>query len=255
MSGTDSPEAILRAEGMTKRFGGVVASEDVSIAVLPGETHAVIGPNGAGKSTLIAQISGELRPDRGQVFFAGRDISNLAAPARARCGLVRSYQITSIMPNLTVEDNVALAVQATQSHSYRFWSDARRDRSLREPARAMLEQVGLHDRADHTAAALAHGEQRQLEIAMALALKPRLLLLDEPLAGMGIEESARISRLLARLKGKTAMLLVEHDMDAVFSLADRITVLVYGRVLVVGDSAHVRADPGVREAYLGGDDG
>src|SRR5712671_4076439 len=211
-------EPLLRVEGLTKRFGGVIASDDIMLEVAPGELHAVIGPNGAGKSTLIGQLGGELAPDAGRIWFDGRDITPLPPDARSALGLARSFQITSLFPDFTTLDNAALAVQAHAGHSFRFWRDARRDPRLREPARAVLTEVGLAERADLIAAALAHGEKRALEIAMVLATRPRLLLLDEPMAGMGPAESAGIVRLLARLRGRLAILLVEHDMDAVFAL-------------------------------------
>jgi len=221
--------------------------------VRQGETHAVIGPNGAGKTTLIGQLSGMINPDAGRIRFAGEDITRLPAPARSKKGLARSFQITSIYREFSALDNVALAVQAHAGHSFRFWQPARREAALREPARKILQEVGLGARADMTAANLAHGEQRQLEIAMALATSPRLLLLDEPVAGMGTEESQRMVQLLGTLKGVTTMILVEHDMDAVFSLADRISVLVYGRIIATGAPQEIRANPEVRAAYLGED--
>jgi branched-chain amino acid transport system ATP-binding protein len=247
-------EPLLETADLVKRFGGVVATDHVSLAVMPGEIHAVIGPNGAGKTTLIAQLSGEIRPDRGLIRFAGADVTALPVWARSARGLARSFQITSIFPDFTVLDNVALAVQAHAGHSFRFWRDARRDPTLREPARAVLADVGLGERTDALAANLAHGEQRQLEIAMALATRPRLLLLDEPMAGMGREDSQRMVTLLRRLRGAYTLLLVEHDMDAVFALADRITVLVYGRVIASGSPEEIRANAEVAQAYLGEDD-
>jgi branched-chain amino acid transport system ATP-binding protein len=246
-------EGLLQVRGLTKRFGGLVATDALDLDVAGGETHAIIGPNGAGKTTLIAQLAGDLRSDAGAVRFAGEDITRLSAPARSRRGLARSFQITSIFPDFTTLDNVALAVQAHAGHSFRFWRPARREPALREPARAILEQVGLADRADVLAANLAHGEQRQLEIAMALATRPRLLLLDEPVAGMGLDESQRMIRFLASIKGRLTMVLVEHDMDAVFALADRISVLVYGRIIATGMPEAIRANAEVREAYLGED--
>ena len=247
-------DALLRAENLVKHFGAVPASDGLSLEVRPGEIHALIGPNGAGKTTAIAQLSGEMHPDAGAVFFGGRDVTRLGADARARAGLARSFQITSLFPGFTAEDNVAMAIQAHQGHSFRFWRDARRDETLREPARSMLERVGLGARAGVVAANLAHGEQRQLELAMALATDPKLLLLDEPMAGMGHDESLRMMDLLAGLKGKLAILLVEHDMDVVFSLADRITVLVYGKAIASGAPEDIRADAAVRDAYLGAGD-
>src|SRR5262249_32884670 len=197
-------------------------------------THAVIGPNGAGKTTLIGQLAGDLRPDSGAIRFDDQDITLLDSPLRARRGLARSFQVTSIFRDFSALDNVTLAVQAHSGHSFRFWRPARTESALREPARAALDAVGLGARADVRAANLAHGEQRQLEIAMALATQPRLLLLDEPVAGMGPEESQRMVRFLATLKGRITIVLVEHDMDAVFTLADRISVMVYGRIIATG---------------------
>ena len=245
--------ALLHVDNLSKSFGALRATDQVTLEVRPGETHAVIGPNGAGKTTLIGQLAGNLQPDSGHIRFAGEDITRLAAPARSRKGLARSFQITSVYRDFTALDNVALAVQAHSGSSFRFWRPARRDRALRAPARTILEDVGLGGRADVLAANLAHGEQRQLEIAMVLATKPRLMLLDEPMAGMGTDESQRMVRFLAALKGRHTMILVEHDMDAVFALADRISVLVYGRIIATGTPAEIRANPEVRSAYLGED--
>jgi branched-chain amino acid transport system ATP-binding protein len=244
-------DALLRVEALSKSFGALRATDQVTLEVRQGETHAIIGPNGAGKTTLIGQLAGNLRPDDGSIRFAGEDITALGAPARSRRGLARSFQITSVYRDFTALDNVALAVQAHSGSSFRFWRSARADEALRGPARAILAEVGLGGRADVLAAELAHGEQRQLEIAMVLATEPRLMLLDEPMAGMGIEESARMTRFLAALKGRQTMVLVEHDMDAVFALADRISVLVYGRIIATGSPAEIRANPEVRSAYLG----
>ncbi|HJS37206.1 MAG TPA: ABC transporter ATP-binding protein [Burkholderiales bacterium] len=244
-------EAILEARGLRKAFGALAATDGVSLELREGETHAIIGPNGAGKTTLIGQLSGTLRPDSGQIRFAGEDVTRLTAPQRAKKGFARSFQITSIYRDFTALDNVALAVQAHAGHSFRFWRPAREERRLRDPARAMLEEIGLGARADVLAANLAHGEQRQLEVAMALATRPRLLLLDEPVAGMGLEESQRMVQFLAGLKGRQSIILVEHDMDAVFTLADRISVLVYGRIIASGRPEEVRANAEVRRAYLG----
>ena len=246
-------EALLEVRGLRKAFGALQATDGVDLEVRDGETHAVIGPNGAGKTTLIGQLSGMLRPDSGRIRFAGEDITRLPAPARSRKGLARSFQITSIYREFSALDNVALAVQAHAGHSFRFWRPARGERELREPARRILDEVGLGARADVIAANLAHGEQRQLEIAMALATAPRLLLLDEPVAGMGTEESQRMVQLLGTLKGRRTMILVEHDMDAVFSLADRISVLVYGRIIATGAPQEIRVNAEVRAAYLGED--
>jgi branched-chain amino acid transport system ATP-binding protein len=236
---------------LTKRFGGVIASDDVTLSIPPGELHAIIGPNGAGKTTLIGQLTGELSSQSGRIRFAGEEITALPAWRRSLLGLARSFQITSLFPDFTALDNVALAVQAHAGHSFRFWRDARGEPELRQPARAALERAGLGPRADTLLANMSHGEHRQLEIAMALATKPRMLLLDEPMAGMGVEESARMVRLLRELKQEVTILLIEHDMDAVFALADRISVLVYGRIIASGEPAAIRANPDVRRAYLG----
>ncbi len=246
-------DPLLAVSDLRKSFGALRASDGISFDVQPGETHAVIGPNGAGKTTFISQLAGNLRPDSGRISFAGEDITALPAPRRARKGLARSFQITSVYPEFSALQNVALAIQAHAGHSFRFWRDARRDRALTEPATKVLEQVGLKERSNVLAANLAHGEQRQLEVAMALATGPRLLLLDEPMAGMGIEESQRMIALLSSLKGRQTIILVEHDMDAVFRLADRISVLVYGRVVATGTPEQIRANPEVRAAYLGED--
>ena len=244
-------DVLLAVEGLSKRFGGIVAADAITLDVNDGELHAVIGPNGAGKTTLISQLSGELSPDAGIIRFAGSDIISLPAYRRSRLGLARSFQITSLFPEFTALDNVALAVQAHVGHSFRFWRDARRDESLRAPARATIARFGLAGRADVPVSQLSHGERRQLEIAIALATKPRLLLLDEPMAGVGPEESANMIATLRALKRELTILLIEHDMDAVFALADRITVLVYGRVIASGAPEAIRADPHVRRAYLG----
>jgi branched-chain amino acid transport system ATP-binding protein len=246
-------DALLEMRGLTKSFGAVLATDRIDLDVAHGETHAIIGPNGAGKTTLIGQLSGDVQPDAGVIRFAGEDITALGPAARSAKGLARSFQITSIFREFTALDNVALAVQAHAGHSFRFWRPARAEAVLREPAQAVLDGVGLGSRAHVTAASLAHGEQRQLEIAMALATRPRLLLLDEPVAGMGAEESQRMIRFLGGLKGRLTIVLVEHDMDAVFSLADRVSVLVYGRIIATGTPEEVRVHPDVRKAYLGED--
>jgi branched-chain amino acid transport system ATP-binding protein len=247
-------EPLLVASGLTKRFGGLVAANEVSLSIEPGEIHAVIGPNGAGKTTLVSALAGELCLDGGSIRLAGAEISRLDPARRASLGIARSFQITSIFREFTALDNVALAVQAHAGHSFCFWHPAQDDARLRDPARTALAEVGLGDRADVTAAALSHGEKRALELAMVLATDPRLLLLDEPMAGMGPADSAEMVQLLARLKGRLAIVLVEHDMDAVFALADRITVMVYGRVIATGQPEAIRADPEVRRAYLGEED-
>ena len=242
---------LLEIEGLSKRFRGIVASDDIQFSVAEGELHAVIGPNGAGKTTLINQLTGEIRPDAGWIRFAGRDITELPAHRRSLLGLARSFQITSLFLDFTTLDNVALAVQAHAGHSFGFWRDARREASLREPALAALKRVRLAARADTPASKLSHGEHRQLELAMALATNPRMLLLDEPMAGLGPEESQRAVAMLRDLKRAYTILLVEHDMEAVFALADRITVLLEGRVLASGTPEAIRAHAEVRRAYLG----
>jgi branched-chain amino acid transport system ATP-binding protein len=244
-------DTLLQVERLTKRFGGILASDGIALSVPAGELHAIIGPNGAGKTTLIGQLVGEVVPNSGTVTFAGRDITMLPTHERSTMGLARSFQITSLFNDFTALDNVALAIQAHAGHSFRFWKNARRERDLREPARVALDRVGLSHRADSVVANMSHGEHRQLEIAMALATKPRMLLLDEPMAGMGPEESANLVRTLLELKKQYTILLIEHDMEAVFALADRISVLVYGRVIATGLPAEIRANADVRQAYLG----
>ena len=244
-------EPLLQVENLAKRFDGVVATDDLALSVETGELHAIIGPNGAGKTTLICQLGGQLAPDSGRIHFAGQDITALPMYARSRLGLARSFQITSLFLDLSVLDNVALAVQAHAGHSFRFWRDARSEPELREPARAALARVGLADRVDRVTSVLSHGEHRLIELAMALASGPRMLLLDEPMAGLGPEESTRMVEMLRALKKELTILLVEHDMEAVFALADRITVLVYGRVIATGSPADIRANAAVRDAYLG----
>jgi branched-chain amino acid transport system ATP-binding protein len=247
-------EPLLQIDNITKRFGSLAASDGLTLDVTDGELHAVIGPNGAGKTTLISQLFGEIFPDAGTIRFAGNDITALKTAERVRAGLARSFQITQLLLDYTALDNVALAVQAQRGHSFRFWSNARHDRPLRERAAAMLERVGLAQRGDVVASAMSHGEQKQLELAIALATEPRLLLLDEPMAGLGPAECATTVELLRGLKGSMTILLVEHDMDAVFALADRISVLVAGRRLLTGTSEDVRNDEAVRTAYLGDGD-
>jgi branched-chain amino acid transport system ATP-binding protein len=244
-------DALLRIEGLTKRFGGVVASDAIMLDVSPGGLHAIIGPNGAGKTTLIGQLAGEILPDVGRIMFDGADITAQPVHGRSMLGLARSFQVTSLFRDFTALDNVALAVQAHAGHSFHFWRYARNERELREPAQSVLRRVGLEARADTTVARMSHGEQRQLELAMALAARPRLLLLDEPMAGLGPEESSRMVGTLRELKRELTILLIEHDMEAVFALADRISVLVYGRVIASGEPAAIRANAEVRQAYLG----
>ena len=244
-------ESLLRIDGLNRRFGGVIASDAITLDIPRGEFHAIIGPNGAGKTTLIGLLAGEIAPQGGTIRFDGADITRLPVHRRSRLGIARSFQITSLFREFTALDNVALAVQAHAGHSFCFWQEARRDDFLRGPAAAALARVGLSGRADTRVDKLSHGEHRQLEIAVALATQPRLLLLDEPMAGMGPDESARMVGILRELKGDITTLLIEHDMETVFALADRITVLVYGRVIASGDPATVRSDAAVREAYLG----
>jgi branched-chain amino acid transport system ATP-binding protein len=244
-------EPVLQLTNLRKSFGGLVVTDGVTLDIGAGELHAVIGPNGAGKTTLINQISGLLASDEGRIVFNGADITALPSNKRAELGLARSFQITSVLPKFSALENVALAVQARAGSSYRFAGGAARETSLNEPAMAALDEVGLSERADVLAAHLSHGEKRALELAIALAMQPKLLLLDEPMAGTGHEETARLVAVLQRLKGRFSMLLVEHDMNAVFALADRISVLTYGKILASGAPAAVRADPTVVTAYLG----
>jgi branched-chain amino acid transport system ATP-binding protein len=244
-------DPLLRVENLVRRFGGIVATDNVSLDVSSGELHAIIGPNGAGKTTLISQLTGQLLPHAGTIRLAGQDITHVPAYRRSALGLARSFQITSLLLDFTALDNVALAAQAHDGHSFRFWSDARKESRLRESAMAALDRVGLGSRADTLVSRLSHGEQRELELAVALATKPQVLLLDEPMAGLGITESARMVRLLQELRREVTIVLVEHDMDAVFALADRITVLVYGRVIASDAPAAIRANEEVRRAYLG----
>jgi branched-chain amino acid transport system ATP-binding protein len=247
------PEPILSVRGLNKHFGGVFATDNVDFDVMPGEIHAIIGPNGAGKTTFVAQLSGMLRADSGAIVFNGQDVTGWPAARRSHVGLARSFQITSIFKNFTALENVALAVQAHDGHSYKFWRPARTDPKLVDRARRILDRVGLGARGGIVAGNLAHGEQRQLEIAMAIATGPKLLLLDEPTAGMGPEDSQRMTKFLLGLKGDYSMVLIEHDMDAVFALADRITVLVYGRAIATGTPDQIRKNDQVRAAYLGED--
>jgi branched-chain amino acid transport system ATP-binding protein len=244
-------EALLQLQGLRKRFGGLVASDNVTLDVRSGEIHALIGPNGAGKTTLIAQVAGSLKPDAGRIVFAGQDVTARPVHARVVAGLARSYQITSIFGGLTVLENLGLAAQARSGHSMSFWRPAAAETRLAEEAERVAALVGLDARLEATARTLAHGEQRALEVGLALATRPRLLLLDEPMAGAGPEESARLVELIRRVSREVSVLLVEHDMDAVFRLADRISVLVSGAVVASGTREAIRADPLVRQAYLG----
>lgn len=245
---------LLEVAGLRKSFGGLVVTDDVSLSVAPGLLHAVIGPNGAGKTTLINQVCGMIRHDAGAIRFAGREIGGLSMAARARLGLARSFQITAIIPAFTARENAALAAQARAGSSFRLFRPAASEAELNEAADAALARVGLGARAEVPAGLLSHGEKRQLELAIALAAQPRLLLLDEPLAGAGPEETDRLVGLLSELKRDYAILLVEHDMQAVFALADRVSVLVQGRVIATGSVAGIRANAEVRAAYLGEDD-
>jgi branched-chain amino acid transport system ATP-binding protein len=245
----DSP--LLRVENLVRRFGGILATDNLSLDVAPGELHAIIGPNGAGKTTLISQLTGQVMPNAGAIHFAGRDVTRLPSYQRSRLGLARSFQITSLLPDFSACDNVALAAQAHDGHSFRFWGAARKEKPLREAAQAALKRVGLEKRADVPVSELSHGEQRELELAVALATKPKLLLLDEPMAGLGVTESARMVALLKELRREVTIVLVEHDMEAVFALADRITVLVYGRVIASGLPDAIRNNDEVKRAYLG----
>ena len=242
---------ILSTRGLTKRFGGLLVSDCLDFDVIPGELHAVIGPNGAGKTTLINQLIGELVPDAGTIEFEGRDITALPTYRRSLLGISRSYQITSVFPDFTALENVALAAQAHDGHSFGSWRPVSREERLVRPALAALEEGGLSAKKDACAAELAHGEHRQLELAMALVSRPKVLLLDEPMAGMGGLESESMIGLLASLKRRFTIVLVEHDMDVVFALADRITVLVYGKTIASGSPGAIRASIEVKRAYLG----
>ena len=244
-------EPLLKVSDLNKNFGGVVATSRLFLNVEQGEVHAVIGPNGAGKTTLVSQLSGQLRPTSGRIEFEGRNITNYSTARRAREGLARSFQITSVVMPMTLLENVMLAVQGGNGHSFRFWAPVRKDREMVESAMDSLTEVGLDDRAERVAGQVSHGERRQLEVAMALAMQPKLLLLDEPMAGMGPEESSRMVDILDRLKGKKTILLIEHDMDAVFTLADTLSVLVNGHIIATDTVENIRANPDVQQAYLG----
>jgi branched-chain amino acid transport system ATP-binding protein len=245
------PQPLLQTVELVKRYGGLIATNHLNFEVLAGEAHAIIGPNGAGKTTLVAQLSGELKPTEGAIFFGGDEITHLPPNARALRGLARSFQITTLCLEFTALENVFTAMYARTRQRYNFWGQVAVDEDLNKVGRRYLEEVGLGDRMNVVASQLAHGEQRQLEVAVALATEPRILLLDEPMAGMGRQESAAMVELLLRLKQRYTMVLVEHDMDAVFQIADRISVLVYGRCIATGTPEETRANPTVREAYLG----
>ncbi len=247
-------EPLLRIENLSKSFGAVSACRDISLEIAEGEIHALIGPNGAGKTTLLNQIAGDLIPDNGQIFLSGQEITHLPLHRRAHLGLARSYQITSVFPNLSVAENLLLAIQAHHGHSFRFWQRGIDELSLRAELDPALEMVGLTGQAEIPSGNLSHGERKQLEVGMALACKPKLLLLDEPMAGMGPGGTVELSKLIHKLKESMTILLVEHDMEAIFSLADRITVLVYGEVVVTGKVEEIRLNPAVRQAYLGEED-
>jgi branched-chain amino acid transport system ATP-binding protein len=248
---TNSTEVLLDLRNLVKRYGGLVATDHLNLTVSRGEIHAIIGPNGAGKTTLIHQISGAIAPNEGSILFNGEDITRVTMHQRVKLGLARSYQITNIFKSYSVLDNIALAVQARRGSSMRFWKQAISDRALFDEARAIGERVGLGARVDAVAGNLAHGEQRQLEVGLALATLPKLLLLDEPMAGMGPDESARLIPLIKNLRNEIGVVLIEHDMDAVFQLADRISVLVSGRIIATGTPEQIRNDTEVRKAYLG----
>jgi branched-chain amino acid transport system ATP-binding protein len=241
---------VLEAVGLVKRFDGVIATNGVRLDVQQGEIHAIIGPNGAGKSTLISLLSGELASDEGSVMLSGEDITSLSVNRRAARGIARSYQTTSIFSELSVLNNVALGIQSRSGRSFRFWKNVDAEKPLRDAALKVLDEVGMIGRAEVKARHLAHGEKRQVEIAMALAMDPKVLLLDEPFAGMGQSEAKTVITLIAALKARVPILLVEHDMDAVFALADRISVLVYGKVIATGSPKSISANPEVRAAYL-----
>ena len=244
-------EPILQLQAVTKSFGGLCVCDDITLTLVPGELHALIGPNGAGKTTLLNLITGLLQMDSGSLHFLGRAITNRSIHGRARLGMARSFQVTSILQGFTVQQNIALAVQSIQGSSYRFWKPVQNDLLLQKPAETIMTRMGLAGRASTPASNLSHGEQRLLEIGMALATKPELLLLDEPMAGLGPGSSRNLAELISGLKNSVTILLVEHDMQAVFSLADRITVLVQGGIIATGTPQEIQNNPAVQEAYLG----
>lgn len=247
-------EPLLEIQGLRKQFGALRVTDDLHLQVRRDEVHALIGPNGAGKTTLIHQIAGTLASDAGTITLDTHDVTALPASARVQRGIARSYQITNVFRRLSVLDNVALAVQARRGHSFSFWRPLVRDTALRDEAAAVLDRLGLAEHALRSAQSLSYGDQRLLEVGIALATAPRMLLLDEPMAGMGPQESSRMVEMVERLRGHVAVLLVEHDMDAVFRLADRISVLVYGSVIATGTPQEIRCNPDVVQAYLGGED-
>ncbi|MGB1208224.1 MAG: ABC transporter ATP-binding protein [Paracoccaceae bacterium] len=246
-------DPVVAVQGLTKRFGAVVASDAVSLDLRPGEIHAVIGPNGAGKSTLINQICGGLRPDAGQVWIGGRDVTALDTAARARAGLGRTFQVSALAMEDSVLQNALLGVIGGRGGRLSLWRSALGNRALLDRTMAALDRVGLAGVAGQACAALSHGQRRQLEVAVALALAPRAFVMDEPMAGLGVSGSHDLTALLDGLRAEAPILLVEHDMDAVFALADRISVLVYGRIIATGSVKDIRRDPAVCAAYLGDD--
>lgn len=246
---------LLRIQGLNKSYGALRVTDALSLDVEGGDLHAIIGPNGAGKTTLVSQLSGQSAPDSGQIILDGQDITHLSMPERVHAGIARSFQITTVLAGLSVRENVALAVQAMSGSSFRFFSPANKEEKLNHRAHQFLEQTGLLEKAETLAGALPHGDHRRLELAIALATQPRLLLLDEPLAGTGGADAESLIALIARLKGRVTTVLIEHDMDAVFALADRISVLVYGKIIATGTPDQIRSNALVREAYLGDEEG
>jgi len=245
---------VLTIENLQKRFGGLTVTDRVNLSLVPGELHALIGPNGAGKTTLVNQLAGEIAPSAGRIVFDGADITAQPTWRRALLGIGRSFQISSVFGEFTALQNVLLAVQPRRGHSFHFWRAAESNEVLVARARQALREAGLATHADQPVARLSHGEMRQLELAMTLAAEPRLLLLDEPMAGMSPSDAESVIGVLRGLKGRYTTVLIEHDMDAVFALADRISVLFYGRILVTGTVADIRSNPVVRDAYLGHDE-
>jgi branched-chain amino acid transport system ATP-binding protein len=249
--GTAVAKALLTVLGLTKRYGALAANSNIDFSMQEGEVHAVIGPNGAGKTTFMGQLAGEVRPTAGQIVFNGHDVTDLPAHRRAALGLARTFQITSLFSSFSALENVAITAQALSGHSFRFWHSADREDALNRCAAEALAMFGLSEHAAEPCSALSHGQHRQLEMAMAFVNRPALVLLDEPTAGMAREETREVLALLRKLKGRQAILLIEHDMEVVFAIAERITVLVSGTVIASGTPAEVRADPAVRAAYLG----